>query len=160
VPVLVAFVAMALLGVLLGAVDISVRRLPHVLVLPAIGVALLGFATIAMLTGQWDALLRALAGALVLGLIFFTLHLLAGAGLGFGDVTLAVLLGQFLGWLGWREVWLGALLPWLINGPVVLVLLLLGRVKRTTLLPFGPALLVGSLLAVLVGAGLNGAVRA
>ena len=43
---------------------------------------------------------------------------------------------------------LGGLLPHLVNGPVALMLLLRGRARRDTELPFGPALLVGALLAV------------
>jgi leader peptidase (prepilin peptidase)/N-methyltransferase len=50
--------------------------------------------------------------------------------------------------LGWREVVWGALLPWLVNAPAVLALVLLGRVGRKSRLPFGPAMLVGSLVAV------------
>jgi leader peptidase (prepilin peptidase)/N-methyltransferase len=75
--------------------------------------------------------------------------------MGFGDVKLAVLLGGFLGWLGWPEVILGVLVPWLLNGPVVLVLLLSGRVNRKTTLPFGPAMLAGAWVSIVLGSWLN-----
>ena len=76
--------------------------------------------------------------------------LLPNGPLGLGDVKLAGVLGLVLGWLGWRHVLAGAALPHLLNGPVVLVLLATGRARRGSALPFGPALLVGALLAVVV----------
>ena len=80
------------------------------------------------------------------------LHLISPRGLGFGDVKLAVLLGLFLGFLGWRDVLLGGLLPWLVNAPVVIILLASGRAGRRTAVPFGPAMLTGALAAILVSA--------
>jgi prepilin signal peptidase PulO-like enzyme (type II secretory pathway) len=70
-------------------------------------------------------------------------------GLGLGDAKLAGLLGLLLGWLGWPAVLLGLALPYACNGPVVLGLLLAGRIRRDTALPFGPALLAGAYLAIL-----------
>jgi leader peptidase (prepilin peptidase)/N-methyltransferase len=149
-PELPLFLALAVLGVLLAAVDLACRRLPHKLVMPAVAVATAFFAGLALITGAWGAWLRAVLAALVLGGVFLLLASVPGGGLGYGDVKLAALLGLFLGWLGWRAVLWGGLLPWLINGPVVLALLLAGRVRRRSALPFGPALLAGALLAVLV----------
>ena len=70
------------------------------------------------LTGDWSGWFRAVLASLILGVVFLLLYLVPGQGLGFGDVKLAFLLGLFLGWVGWRAVLLGALLPWLINGPL------------------------------------------
>jgi leader peptidase (prepilin peptidase)/N-methyltransferase len=146
-PALPLFVAASVLCVLLGVIDLRCQRLPNVLVEPAIVVFALGFCLTAAVTGEWGRLGRALLGAVVLGAVFGVLYLLPG-GLGLGDVKVAGLLGLFLGWLGWGVVALGALLPWLLNGPVVLGLLLARRVDRRTTLPFGPALMVGCLLAL------------
>jgi leader peptidase (prepilin peptidase)/N-methyltransferase len=143
------FAGLALLGVLLGAIDLACKRLPHLLVVPAIWVSVPLFAMVAAFTGQWGDLLRMGLGAVVFGATYLLLYLLPGHGLGFGDVKLAVLLGGYLGWLGWGEVLLGALLPWLVNSPVVLGLLLAGRINRKSSLPFGPAMLMGGLLATL-----------
>jgi leader peptidase (prepilin peptidase) / N-methyltransferase len=153
-PELPLFLALAVLGVLLAAVDLACRRLPHKLVMPALWLATVLFAGLALATGAWGAWIRAVLAAAVLGGLFLLLANLPGGGLGHGDVKLAALLGLFLGWLGWRAVLWGGLLPWLINGPVVLALLLAGRVRRRSALPFGPALLAGALLAVLVNAWL------
>jgi leader peptidase (prepilin peptidase)/N-methyltransferase len=153
-PVLPLFVALTVLGVLLGAIDIACARLPHVLVLPAIAVSLAGFAVVAAVTGSWSDLGRVLAGAAALGGGFAVLHLLSARLVGRGDVTLAALLGGYLGWLGWPSVILGAMVPWLVNAPVVLALLATRRIGRRAVLPFGPAMLVGAWLTVLL-AGLT-----
>ena len=108
---------------------------------------------LAAFTGQWGSLGRALLGAVALGAVYSCCTWRRGARSGFGDVRLAVLLGLFLGWLGWAEVVWGALLPWLVNVPVVLVALLTGRAGRKSRLPFGPAMLAGALLAIAVPPG-------
>lgn len=151
-PVLPLFVGLVVLGTALGAIDIACHRLPTALVRPAIvaGAALL--AVLAAVTGEWGSLGRALLGAAALSAVYFLLYLAPGQPLGFGDVRLAVLLGLFLGWLGWAEVFWGGLLPWLVNAPVVLVALLSGRADRKSRLPFGPAMLVGALLAIVLPA--------
>jgi leader peptidase (prepilin peptidase)/N-methyltransferase len=149
-PVLPLFVALVVLGTGLGAIDLACHRLPLILVSPAIGVGAVLLALLAAVTGEWGSFGRALLGAVVLGVVYYLLYLVPGQNLGFGDVRLAVLLGLFLGWLGWAQVIWGILLPWLVNGPVVLALLLTGRVTRKSRLPFGPAMLAGALLAVVV----------
>jgi leader peptidase (prepilin peptidase)/N-methyltransferase len=149
-PVLPLFVALAVLGVLLGAIDIACARLPHVLVLPAIAASVVGFGVAAAVAGSWSAFGRVLAGAAALGGVFGALHLLSARAVGRGDVTLAALLGGYLGWLGWPSVVIGGLLPWLVNAPVVIALLLTRRIGRRSVLPFGPAMLVGAWLTVLL----------
>ena len=147
------YLAVIPLGCLLAAIDIACLRLPELLVLPGIGGSLVGFATVALCTGAWGALLRAGLGGLALGGAYLVLALLPGGQLGLGDVTLAVMLGVYLGWLGWPFVLFGAVLPFLVNAPIVLGMLVARRVGRRSSLPFGPAMLVGAYLAV-VGPGL------
>jgi leader peptidase (prepilin peptidase)/N-methyltransferase len=142
------YLGLCVVGVLLAAVDLRCRRLPHVVVLPAILASVILLAEVAWLSGGWHHLWGALLGALALGVCYLLLHLLPGGGLGFGDVTLSVLLGLYLGWLGWGCVVLGALLPWLINAPVLIVLLATRRVGRKGSVPFGPAMLAGALVAI------------
>jgi leader peptidase (prepilin peptidase)/N-methyltransferase len=52
-------------------------------------------------------------------------------------------------------VLLGGLLPWLVNGPIVVALLIARRVGRKTFLPFGPAMLAGALLSIMCVAWLR-----
>ncbi|KWV34481.1 peptidase A24 [Micromonospora rifamycinica] len=149
-PALPAFLLVAAVGLVLAVVDVTSLRLPDPLVGAAAlggGVALTGAAVAAGAPGR---LLLALVGAVLSGLLYVVLALLPRSRLGFGDVKLAAALGLPLGWLGWPTLWLGLLLPHLLNGVLVLALLATGRVRRDTALPFGPALLTGAWLAVLL----------
>ncbi|MFG2056851.1 prepilin peptidase [Micromonospora sp. NPDC048930] len=150
--VLPLYLAVAVLGVLLAAIDLACRRLPDTLVLPALAVTPVLFAIVAAGTGQWGDWLRALLACLVSGVVFVGMALLPGGGYGMGDAKVSALLSWYFGWLGWHAVLLGALLPWLLNAPLLLALLASGRVGWKSQLPFGPALLGGGLLAVCVAA--------
>ncbi|MGV9977999.1 prepilin peptidase [Micromonospora wenchangensis] len=149
-PALPAFLLVAAVGVVLAVVDLASLRLPD----PLVGAAALGGGTAltvaAVAAGSPGRLALALAGAALSFLLYVVLALLPRSRLGFGDVKLAAVLGLPLGWLGWPTLWLGLLLPHLLNGVLVLALLVAGRVRRDTALPFGPALLTGAWLAVLL----------
>ncbi|MFJ6199518.1 prepilin peptidase [Micromonospora sp. NPDC092111] len=149
-PALPAFLLVAALGLVLAVVDLSCLRLPDPLVGGAAlggGVALTGAAVAAGTPGR---LPLALAGAALSFTLYVVLALLPRSRLGFGDVKLAAALGLLLGWLGWPSLWLGLLLPHLLNGVLVLGLLAARRIRRDTALPFGPALLAGAWLATLL----------
>jgi leader peptidase (prepilin peptidase)/N-methyltransferase len=146
-PELLPLMLVGVLGVLLGAVDVAVERLPDVLVLPGVAVAVVAFGVIAALTSSWGSWGRAVAAGLAYMVGYFVLALLPGGQLGLGDVKLAALLGLCLGWFGWPLLVAGVLLPWLVNAPVALVLL----VRRGGgSMPFGPAMLVGAGLSLVV----------
>jgi leader peptidase (prepilin peptidase)/N-methyltransferase len=145
-PALPPYLLVALLGVLLAAVDLACRRLPDALVLPGLAASVLMFTGVAAVSGEWGRLVRALGGGAALFVGYFVMSLLPGGPLGGGDVTLAALLGLCLGWLGWPLVTIGALLPFVVNAPVAVAVLI--RRGRRARLPFGPAMLVGAYLAV------------
>ncbi|MEV6797631.1 A24 family peptidase [Micromonospora rifamycinica] len=149
-PALPAFLLVAAVGLVLAVVDVASLRLPD----PLVGAAALGggaaLTGAAVAAGAPGRLLLALVGAVLSGLLYVVLALLPRSRLGFGDVKLAAALGLPLGWLGWPTLWLGLFLPHLLNGVLVLALLAAGRVRRDTALPFGPALLTGAWLAILL----------
>lgn len=149
VAVLPLFLALAVLGVLLGVVDVACQRLPDQVVLPALAATPVLLGVVALADGTWAYWWRGLLACLVVGALLTGLVLLPGAGFGFGDAKVGALLGWYLGWLGWDAVVLGMVLPWVLNVPVLLVLLATRRVGWRTSVPFGPALLVGALSAVL-----------
>lgn len=147
-PELVPYLLATALGVLLAAVDLACLRLPDVLVKPGFVIALGMFGLLAVAQSAWPSLLRAGLAAGVFGGAYLLLAVLPGGALGYGDVKLAGLLGLLLGWLGWREVLAGVLLPFVINGVAALFLLASRRATRHTLVPFGPAMLIGAWLPV------------
>lgn len=146
--VLVSYVLALVWAVVLGLIDIEVRRLPDRLVLPGYPVAAVLLALCSVVTGDAPALLRAVtcAGAGVAVFLLAALVSPGGAGLGLGDVKLAGVLGALLGWLGWTEAMLGLLSGFVLGGLAAAVLLLLRRVARGASIPFGPAMLLGAYL--------------
>ena len=136
-------------GVLLGVIDLREQLLPNRVLLPATAGALLLLTMAAAVGDRWDDLLRAvLAGAAAFG-VLLAMALVSPAGMGMGDVKLAGLLGVFLGWLSWPALVAGLFLGFLLQAVLGLALLAMRRAGRRTELPFGPALLLGTGLAVL-----------
>ncbi len=151
--VLPAYLGLAVVGAVLAAVDADVHRLPDVLVLPAYPALLALLALASAVVGDWAALLRAvLAGAVAL-VGYLALALLApGGGLGLGDVKLAGLLGLALGWLGWGAVLIGVYAGFLVGGLVALTMLAARRVGWRGAVAYGPSMLVGAGIGLVVPA--------
>ena len=153
-PELPAFLYLGAIGVALAMIDIDVKRLPNVIVLPSYVVALVLLGAAAVVEGAWDDLLRAGLAMVALYGLYFVLALVYPAGMGFGDVKLAGVLGLYLGWLGWAEVLTGAFLGFLFGGVVGGALVLARRAGRRSMIPFGPFMLAGALVAILWGGAL------
>lgn len=151
-PVLLPPLALAGAGLALAAIDADVHRLPNALTLPLIPVQLLLLAGASAATGDGAALRRAaLAALLVGGSVLVLAFLLFGRSIGMGDAKLMVSIAAVLGWLSWTHLILGIWLGFVLGGLVALALVLTGRASRGTHLAFGPYLVAGALLAVLLG---------
>ncbi|MEV6679335.1 A24 family peptidase [Streptomyces erythrochromogenes] len=150
-PEAAAYAGLAPLLVLLALVDRAVHRLPDVLTLPlaAGAAALLGIA--ALLPGSAGSWRLALLGGGALGAAYLVLHLINPAGMGFGDVKLALSLGVALGWYGWGVWASGAFLGLLYGALYGLTLLLRGSATRDQGFAFGPFMAAGALTGVLLG---------
>jgi leader peptidase (prepilin peptidase)/N-methyltransferase len=150
--VLVAFLYLAAVSVALTAIDIDVRRLPDRIVLPSYGVGVVLLGAAAIVGGDFGSFLRALAGAAILFVFYFLLALIKPGGMGMGDVKLAGVLGLFLGQLGWAELVVGAAGAFLLGGIFGVALMIGGRAKRRSAIPFGPWMFAGAWLGIFAGA--------
>jgi leader peptidase (prepilin peptidase) / N-methyltransferase len=130
--------------VVLSAIDIEERRLPNVIVLPAATVILV--ARLATASGHWRLWLTA---TLLPALVLLLFALFYPAGLGMGDVKLALLLGATLG----SGVLIG-LLAGTVGAALVGLYLLSrhGAAARRRALPFAPFLAFGALVVLLAAA--------
>jgi leader peptidase (prepilin peptidase) / N-methyltransferase len=155
-PELPAYGYLAAAGAALAVIDARERRLPDRLTLPSYpaALALLGLAAVVQ-PGGGRHFLGALAGLGLALALFLVQALLYPAGLGWGDVKLAGILGLYLGWLGLAEVAAGLFLGYLLAAVTGLGLIAAGRASRKTQLPFGPFLLAGTLAVIM----LSGLVR-
>ena len=143
-----AFLFLAAAGVLLGVIDLQHRLLPNRVVGPAIGIGAALLALAAAGEQDWPSLLRAALGGVALFTVFLVLALIAPSGLAMGDVKLAALLGLYLGWIGWNAVVIGGAAGFVVQAAAALVLLATRRIGLRGELPFGPAMLLGALLAI------------
>ncbi|MGW2016385.1 prepilin peptidase [Streptomyces sp. NPDC001927] len=151
-PELVVWLLCAPVAVLLATVDVRVHRLPDLLTLPLAAVApllLLGAELLPYDAGSW---LHALLGGLALGGGYFLLHLIRPGGMGFGDVKLALSVGAVLGWYGWGVLFAGTFAGFLFGALYGFGLVLVRRGSRKSAIPFGPFMIGGALLGLLLGA--------
>lgn len=149
--VLLAHLSFVACSIALAAIDLDTHRLPNPVVLTAgiLGVVFLGGAAIA--AGDLESAVRALAGSGILFALYLALALLVPRGMGLGDVKLAAVVGLYLGWAGWAEFAVGAFAAFVLGGLVGILLLAARRARRSTAIPFGPWMLGGAWVGIVIG---------
>jgi len=148
--VLVLLVPFAVLLSAITVIDLRELRVPNRLLAPAAAAALPLLLVAASSTWPDLSLARALLGAAAMGAVYFTLAMIHPAGMGFGDVKLAPLIGATLALFGWVPFVRGLFLAFLIVGPVAIILLLLQRAGAKTGLPFAPFMAAGAIVALIL----------
>ena len=134
----IATAGVAVWLIALSACDIRSRRLPNTLTLPGAAVILV----VAAGTGHG---LAAVAGAAALFGVYLTVHLIAPAALGAGDVKLALGLGALTGVYG-ADVWVLAALGASLTTGVLALCRRLRGVRSTV--PHGPSMCLAAGLVV------------
>jgi leader peptidase (prepilin peptidase)/N-methyltransferase len=127
--------------VVISRIDLEHRIIPNRIVLPAWIAVLL--AQIAIFPGHWVQWVVASFGA---GLFFLAIALAYPAGLGMGDVKLALLIGAALGWPVLTALFLGTLASGLVAG---VMLFKEGSSARKRAIPLGPFLAGGAIVVLL-----------
>ena len=137
--VVVIFVISVL--VVISRIDLEQRIIPNRIVVPA-WIAVL-FAHLALHPSNW---LEWVASSFGAGLFFLVVALVYPAGLGMGDVKLALLIGAALGWAVLAALFLGTL----ASGIVAAVILFKeGSSARKRAIPLGPFLAGGAIVTLL-----------
>lgn len=134
----------------LAVYDLKWYLLPNRIVYPLLGLALLQFIVMVVYQPRWSLVLSAAWGVLIGGGIFYLLFQISkGRWIGGGDVKLGALLGIIVGGPLAAIVLLftASLTGTLVSVPMMLS----GRVKRNTQVPFGPFLLFAAFLVRLFG---------
>lgn len=156
----------------LTVIDVRHHLLPNRIIFPSYavaGVLLLGAAAAQAVAGVPAAAsasaqdggaglfgvpgLRVVAGGAVLWLFYFILRAVYPPGMGFGDVKLAGVLGMYLGFLGWGQVFAGTFAAFLFGGLWSMALLVSRRGTLKSDIPFGPFMLAGTAAAMLLPGG-------
>jgi len=148
--VVAALAVFVVCGTALAVTDVREHRLPNLWTgrLAAGGAVALGLGCLASDVGWTRFWGMAWGGAAYLALML-VLHLLSRTGMGMGDVKLGGALGLYAGWLGWDHLAGAVVLGFVAGGVLALVLVVVRRATPSSHLPFGPAMLLGTALALL-----------
>jgi len=126
--------------------DLKYGLIPDKIVIPGIILALgLGW-----VSGNLG-ILGILAGLLVVSFFGFLIWVTKGRGMGGGDLRLGFLIGLVS---GWPRVLLAVFLAFVLGAVVSLGLIALGKKKFGQTVPFGPFLIVATLVSYLWGEGI------
>ena len=133
-------------------VDLRERRLPDRLTTALLATTAAAVGTSCATAGDLAAAQRAVGGAVLAAAVLLAGKLASSRAVGWGDVKFAPALGAHLGWAGWPVFFSGLLAWW------VLVLVTVGAAvavraidprRAQEVVPFGPAMLLGTLFALL-----------
>ncbi|MFJ4919710.1 prepilin peptidase [Streptomyces sp. NPDC088725] len=150
-PELAVWLLLTPFAVLLALIDRKVHRLPDQLTLPLAGAAAVLLGVVAPASGSGGSWTTALLGGLALSACYLVLFLINPRGMGFGDVKLALSLGVVLGWYGWPALFAGGFAGFLLGSVYGVGLIVLRRADRKSAIPFGPFMMGGALLGVVLG---------
>jgi leader peptidase (prepilin peptidase) / N-methyltransferase len=132
----------------LSVIDIDTQLLPDSLTLPLLWAGLI-VNSFGLLVPIQDALWGAVAGYLVLWLVYWAFKLLTGKdGMGYGDFKLLAALGA---WLGWQMLPVIILLSSVVGAVIGILMIVLRGRDRTIPIPFGPYLAGAGALAAFFG---------
>ena len=151
---LVYLVPFVPVGVALFVVDWRTTLLPSWIIKPTYPALVVLILVAALIDRDLSSLERAAWGWLIVGGWFLVFWLVTrGGGWGYGDVRLSGLLGMALGYLGWAEA-IGGLMLMFVCGAVGAVFLAVSRRSLRARLPYGPYMLVGAWLGIVLAPSL------
>lgn len=154
---LLPYLGLGAVLVVLSAIDVETHLLPNIIVWPSF---LAGLFAVLVISGQRDyaaGVTSALLGAAVFAGFIGAAHVIYEPGMGRGDVKLSMILGLFLGWLqpsliNTTRLVLFTIFAALVGGSLIGLAYNLVRRRGRAEIPFGPALAVATLAAVMVSA--------
>jgi leader peptidase (prepilin peptidase)/N-methyltransferase len=147
------------------AIDLEFRIIPNRMTFPLAPVVLALVVVAGWIDGAFDDVVRAVAAGLGVPLVMFLLswgfELLRGkAGIGMGDIKWAPSLTLVVGYLGGWEL-VGWFYATIISAGVVAIgLVVAGRAKLASRIPYGPYLAVGTMTVILAGGSIRGFLEA
>lgn len=136
-------------------IDLEHYIVPNRIVVATLAVSIPLLVVAALVEGDWSSLRSALIGSVAAGAGLLVINLISPAGMGMGDVKLALVLGLFLGWLELGLVLVGLFLGFLLGAVGGLLLIALGLRSRKDHVPFAPFLAGGAVVSILVGGSLT-----
>ncbi|MFJ2541306.1 prepilin peptidase [Microbacterium sp. NPDC087589] len=150
VAVVTVHLALFVIACRLIAIDIRTHRLPNRIVLPTLAALVVLVIADAIASGESATMIRAAFGMVILGGFYATLRLLSREGMGGGDVKLAAVIGLILGWHSWQALAVGAASAFVLGALFSISLMMLRRADGSTRIAFGPWMILGALLGIVM----------
>ena len=149
-PTLGLILLAALLLLILAPVDLVHHRLPDAITLPAFPAAATAVATTFLLSHQSGSVIRAVAVAAVFWALFAATARISPASMGRGDVKLIPTLGLLTGYVSIGAAVIALALAFVLGALVSVAGMVAGRLKLKSAIAFGPFLLLGAWVALLL----------
>lgn len=151
------FVLWLIGGVMLAilfAYDLKWFLLPDIIVFPLVAIgAIMAGIQVATASDIVGAFINVAGSVAILSGLYYVLHKVSkGQWIGFGDVKLGLALGLLLA--DWQLAFIALFAANLIGCLIVIPGMLAGKLTRTTRVPFGPLLILGTIFAMLWGPSL------
>ncbi len=139
---------MLILGGAAALTDVRELRLPNRLTGPLLLLALITLIAAAVHARDPGVALRGLAATAAGTTMMGIARAVRPAAIGWGDIKLATSLSCYLGITSWQATYAGLLLWWVLIAVLAALALITGVLRRTDPLPYGPAMLAGTMLAI------------
>lgn len=138
------------LGLPLVVIDLRLHRLPDRLTVALFASSLFVSIGCGIIGKQSGRILYALIGAFSLALFYFIIALVSKGGMGMGDVKLALSVGLVSGFFSAHMVIVATFLAFGLGSTIGLILMATGKANRKTAIPFGPFMIAGQLISLLL----------
>jgi leader peptidase (prepilin peptidase)/N-methyltransferase len=135
----------------LAMIDLEHFLLPSRIIYTTLCIEAVLLGLTAVVDGHWQTLEHAVLGGVAAFAVFFVIHFIYPAGMAWGDLRLAGLIGAVLGWLGYGHILVGLFVAFASASVVGIGLVALRRAGAKTPIPFGVFLALGAVVAVLWG---------
>ena len=137
--------------IVIFAYDLKHYIIPDKIIYPAIIIALI-FNLLSIIHNSLfiiPSIFNILLAAILTSGFFYTIIVITkGKGMGGGDVKLAFLMGLIL---GWPVILLSLFLSFILGSIVGIFLILIGKKKMGSMIPFGPFLIIGTFMGLFWG---------
>ena len=138
------------------AIDLEFRIIPNRMTYPLAPLMLVLVTAAAALEGDWGAWRSAVIAGIAVPVSMLAFSLLfewlrGKQGIGMGDIKWSPSLALAVGYLGWWHVVIWFYGTIISGGVIAIALVLAGRAKMASRIPYGPYLALGALVAILAG---------
>ncbi len=149
---LALWVVLAVFGLPLIVTDLRLHRLPNSLTFSLLLATLITVIVIAIRDHDFHRLASSLLGGVGLGAFYLLIALISKGGMGMGDVKLSLSVGSISGYFGLRIVLVSSFTAFALGSVIGLLLIFFGKAGRKSAIPFGPFMILGQFVGLLVAA--------